>query len=271
VPRWTRWVALAWAIAAIPTVVLPDSPLDLNTWPRIVTLAAQTGALGVGIWAQMYRYRRVDTRAQQVQTKWVAFGAAAAVVMAVCLNWAALPLLPTVQPGSSVTVVFLLVVAIITRVAFVVIPLSIGIAVVRHQLFDIDLIIRWTVVYGALTIALVLLYDGGSTVVEYMLLNLTGQGSVVAAVAASFVVGLLAHPLQRLIQNAVDRFLFRPHYVAERRIEAFSEKLRHEIDRDIAPEQLEQALDNALGQAWATVEQHLPALHQIQHVRQHDD
>ena len=90
-----------------PSDDLPGSRLDLNTWPPVASLATQSCVLGVGIWAQIYRYRHVATRMQQVQTKWVVFGAAAAIVTAVGLNLALLPFSPLTKPSVSLTIAYL--------------------------------------------------------------------------------------------------------------------------------------------------------------------
>jgi hypothetical protein len=221
--------------------------------------------LSVGIWAQIYRYRHAASPVQQVQTKWVVFGAAAAIVTVVGLNMALLPFSPITKPSVSLTIAYLAVTTI-TRVAFLVIPITIGIAIVRHRLFDIDLILKWTMVYGALTVVLALLYEGGSTIIERLLLTFTGQETITAAVAVSFAVGLLFHPLRRILQRVIDRWLFRPKYVAERHLEMFGERVRREIDLGVAPDRLEQILDHALSQAWTSFEEHVSELHRVRHV-----
>jgi hypothetical protein len=265
IPRWTRWIALVWIIVTIPSVIFPGSRLDLNTWPPVASLATQSCVLGVGIWAQIYRYRHVATRMQQVQTKWVVFGAAAAIVTAVGLNLALLPFSPLTKPSVSLTIAYLVVTSI-TRVAFLIIPITIGIAIVRHRLFDIDLILKWTMVYGALTVVLATLYEGGSTVIERLLLTVTGQETITAAVAVSFAIGLLFHPLRRILQRVIDRWLFRPKYVAERHLETFGERVRSEIDLGVAPDRLEQILDHALSQAWESFEEQRSELHRVRHL-----
>jgi hypothetical protein len=116
-----------------------------------------------------------------------------------------------------------------------------------------------------LTVTLAFVYEGSSTLIEHTLLTATGQETMAAAVVVSFVFGLLFHPLRRALQSVIDRLLFRPKYVAEHRIEVFGERLRHEIDLDMASDQLAQTLDQALDQAWSIVDAHLTELHRDRH------
>jgi hypothetical protein len=111
-------------------------------------------------------------------------------------------------------------------------PTAIGIAVLRYRLYDIDLVINRTLVYGSLTVTLVLFYLGGVVSLQYAFRALTGQGSQIAVVASTLAIAALFNPLRRRVQAFVDRRFYRRKYDAKKTLEAFSVKLSDETDLD---------------------------------------
>jgi hypothetical protein len=109
-------------------------------------------------------------------------------------------------------------------------PTAIGIAVLRYRLYDIDLLINRTLVYGTLTATLVALYFGGIVVLQRLFVLLTGQQSTLAVVASTLAIAAVFNPLRRRIQGFVDRRFYRSKYDARTTLEAFSTKLRDETD-----------------------------------------
>jgi hypothetical protein len=109
-------------------------------------------------------------------------------------------------------------------------PIAVGIAILRYRLYDIDLLINRTLVYGSLTATLVALYFGGIVVLQRLFVLLTGQRSTLAVVASTLVIAALFNPLRRSIQSLIDRRFYRNKYDAARALEAFSVKLREETD-----------------------------------------
>jgi hypothetical protein len=111
-----------------------------------------------------------------------------------------------------------------------VIPISMGIAITRYRLYDIDILINRTLVYGSLTATLVALYFGGIVMLQRFFVLLTGQQSTLAVVASTLLIAALFNPLRSRIQSFIDRRFYRRKYDARKTLEAFSAKLRDETD-----------------------------------------
>jgi hypothetical protein len=107
---------------------------------------------------------------------------------------------------------------------------AIGIAVLKYRLYDIDILINRTLVYGPLTAALVALYFGGIVVLQRVFVVLTGEKSILAVVASTLLIAALFNPMRRHIQSFIDRRFYRSRYDARKTLEAFSAKLRDETD-----------------------------------------
>jgi hypothetical protein len=118
------------------------------------------------------------------------------------------------------------------------VPIAIGVAILRYRLYEIDLLINRTLVYGSLTVLLVALYIGGIVVLQRVFVTLTGQQSTLAVVASTLLIAALFTPLRRRIQTFIDRGFYRRKYDAARTLEVFSAKLRDETDLDALSDDL---------------------------------
>ena len=220
VPRWTRWLAIAVALLFVPDIFFPAEEI----WP-IVRLPF-LGFLGSLVVAQVYRYRRVSGPAERQQTKWVVFGVAVALV-----GFAALiTLVNLVLSPRSLGPLAEMAISTCVYGLIALIPLSIGVAILRSGLYEIDVIINRTLVYGSLTATLVGVYFGGIVVLQRVFVALTGEQSTLAVVASTLAIAALFNPLRRRIQGFVDRRFYRRKYDARKTLEAFSSKLRDETD-----------------------------------------
>ncbi len=120
------------------------------------------------------------------------------------------------------------------------VPIAIGIAILRYRLYDIDLLINRTLVYGPLTGALVMIYLGGVAATQAIFRTLTGQQQQpqLAIVVSTLIIAALFNPLRRRIQGFIDRRFYRRKYDAAKTLEAFSAKLREETDIEALNDEL---------------------------------
>ena len=109
---------------------------------------------------------------------------------------------------------------------------AVGIAILRYRLYDIDIIINRTLVYGSLTLTLALVYFGGVTVTQVLFWMLTSQEQLpqLVVVASTLLIAALFNPLRRRIQSFIDRLFYRSKYRARKTLEDFSTRLREETD-----------------------------------------
>jgi hypothetical protein len=112
------------------------------------------------------------------------------------------------------------------------VPVAIGFAVLKYRLYDIDIIINRTLVYGSLTATLVGLYFGSVATTQTILRALTGQTEQpqIAIVVSTLVIAALFNPLRRRLQTFIDRRFYRRKYDARRTLDAFSARLRDKTD-----------------------------------------
>jgi len=220
VPRWTRFVICVW----IPVFVIAGTvaPPDLFVLVIFVSIV-------VSLPAQIYRYRRVSTLVERQQTKWVVFSLVVGLLGSISIistsNFLKLSqMFGSVGFFAGNTLIYVL---------SALIPLSIGIAILRSRLWDIDFLIKKALVYGTLTVLLALVY--GCLVIG--LERLTGainHGSLVqqppAIVISTLAIATLFQPLRSRIQSAIDRRFYRRRYDAAHALASFSATLRDEVD-----------------------------------------
>ena len=199
--------------------------LGTMSWVGFFITLAVAVAGGISL---VVRFRRAQGVERQ-QIKWFAFSG-----IVFCAVFAAAPFLWSL-PKSPAT-------AWIWPVLFLAgastVPAAVGIAILRHRLYDVDLLINRALVYGPLTATLALTYLGSVVALQYVLRALTGQESQLAVVASTLAIAALFVPLRRRVQGLVDRRFYRRKYDAAKTLEAFNARLRDETNLEVLSEDL---------------------------------
>lgn len=251
-----RWRPVAWlagGLLAVTALVVAFSPYDDPPYPGLanplalpalepvaaglqaVLLPLLTGCALASAASVLLRYRRAQAEERQ-QLKWFLY--AAAVLVAGTLMEL---LSPRVHPALAVPAYVLL------DVGYTALPLAIGVAVLRYRLWDIDVLIRRTLVYTALTLSLALVYLGSVVVLQNVFRLLTGQAqSQLVTVLSTLGIAALFSPLRQRLQQAIDRRFYRRRYDAARILAAFGAALRDEVDFEQLRRHLERAVEETL-------------------------
>jgi hypothetical protein len=226
VPRWTLWLALIYGVGFFG--LWNFTPFGPPSWPPLLFNAAVLVVWCSFPMAQLYRYVYVSDRIQRQQTKWVVFGVAIAIAGALTTIFTvgAAVDLPSERVGAKMLSMLLM------DSFGLLIPLSLGVAILRARLFDIDVVINRTLVYGSLTAMLALVYLGGVATSQAIFRALTRQEQQpqLAIVISTLVIAALFNPLRHRIQSFIDRRFYRRKYDAAKTLEGFSLKLRDETD-----------------------------------------
>jgi len=228
VPRWIPWIGvlfLGWEVLLI-----------LNIFPQnntLLTVLVQYSFLGSFVVAQLYRYHAVSSRTERQQTKWIVFGVTMTYLIELGFDFC-FGLFPSFFSTSSLAKVILIPIG---NVVPILIPLSFGFAILRSRLWDIDIIIHRTLVYGTLTVLLAMVYFGSVIGLQSLLHGLT-ESNQLAIVGSTLAIAALFQPLRQLIQRIIDRRFYRRKYDAARTLAAFSATLRNEVDLKQLSEQL---------------------------------
>src|SRR5215212_2325556 len=241
-PRWrpVAWCAVLGLIGFVAGTALQAGPL--GDFPQImnpygvespilgavaiagaILASASMVASAVSLIVRMRRAGRVERQ----QIKWLAYGGALAV--------------GSVFASGVIATIWSADVGI-ALISFVMlgVPIFTGVAIARYSLYDIDIVINRTLVYGALTAALVAVYFGGVATLQSLFRAFSGQEQQpqLAIVVSTLAIAALFNPLRRRIQSFIDRRFYRSKYDARKTLESFSAKLRDETDL--------QALNNEL-------------------------
>ncbi|MBI4790314.1 MAG: hypothetical protein HY782_25050 [Chloroflexi bacterium] len=202
------------------TFVAASNRLEwLNTW-SIAEYAVLTVYLTVGVFAGFLRSRALGDPIARAQLKWIAFGATIAGAAGLIL-WAT-PYLFLGAPLVSANVMGLIVLSF---------PIAIAVAILRHRLFDIDIVIRKTLTYSTLTATLLVFYLASVVLLQQVTRVLTGQqSSEIVTIASTLGIAALFNPLRHRVQDAIDRRFYRKKYDAARVLAEFAATARDEVE-----------------------------------------
>src|SRR5215204_5651194 len=243
--RWLAWLTVAYIVVGVTTAAFSPgaymgslgpirNPLGIEGFTQFYKAVVYTMSPALfiaAVFSLFIRLRRA-VGVERQQLKWLAYAAGGLavvtplIIISIAIDtprwyvWVTNAILTAVTPG---------------------VPISIGIAILRYRLYDIDIIINRTLVYGSLTVLLVLVYFGGVTATQTLFRYLTGQEQQpqLAVVVSTLAIAALFTPLRRRIQSFIDRRFYRRKYDARKTLEAFSVKLRDETDLDTLSGDLE--------------------------------
>jgi uncharacterized membrane protein YhdT len=236
--RWLGWLTVAYVVVGVILAAFSSgalvgilgpiqNPLGIEGFSNIyykaiifIMTPLLTAAAALAVFIRLRRALGVERQ----QIKWFAY-AAVATVSATILAY--------IIPGVIDTPLWFERVGFALNIVFIpAIPIAIGIAILRYRLYDIDVLINRTLVYGSLTVMLALVYFGGVTATQAVLQTLTGQEKLpqLAIVVSTLLIAALFTPFRHRIQSFIDRRFYRRKYDARKTLEAFSAKLRDETD-----------------------------------------
>jgi hypothetical protein len=224
----TERVEIANPIVSVPVVsrvILPYS----------VAVLSSMAALAIAALAPLVRYRRAG-QVERQQLRWLVFVLAVGVVGGLAAA-SLIRIVPVVANGLTVLVAIELALGI---------PLAVGAAILRYRLYDIDRLINRTLVYGLLTILLGGVYAGLVLTLGQLAGRIGAEPPSWVVVAATLAVAALFQPVRRRVQQLVDRRFNRRRYNAAKTVEAFSTRLRDEIDLDTLAAELLAVVDQTM-------------------------
>ena len=232
VPRWARWVILFWIAHEVAYYLFPESVFNTDRSFPLLDIVLLSAFTCIALGAQVYRYMRMSNPVEREQSRWVVFGLVAGGLGALAFN---VPLQSSIAQFSSP---YALVIDAGFISSMLMIPLTIGVAILHHRLWDIDVIINRTLVYGFLTATLVAGYFGGVVLLQQLFIVITGQKSTLAVVASTLLIAALFDPLRRHIQAFIDKRFYRRKFDIRKTHEAFAAELRDETNLDALSDDL---------------------------------
>ncbi len=242
VPHWMRWTLVVFLAVQVPFSFFPNAPFILKTSFFQLDWLVFLGQLATVAFVQLYRYRRVSSPLERQQTKWVVFGLAVPTAVIVLVDVLAL-LFPVAVEHDALAVLAYNEVGFLLALL---IPLSFGFAMLRSRLWDIDVLINRTLVYGTLTVLLTGVYIGLIIGLSALLRGLISQDNSVAIVLSTVAIYFLFQPLRRRIQQVIDRRFYRRKYDAAKTLAAFNATLRQEVNLDQLREHLLAVVQEAM-------------------------
>jgi hypothetical protein len=240
-PRWMRFLAAVWVgllLIWLFNPAAPFNPIFGNTWEQtpLASLLVILLWYSSGVLAQIYRYRRVSSPVQQQQTKWVVWGFTIS-VLGVLVRYGPLAALSTLQPPLVWNLYNDLVGLPLGGLFMAAAPATIGLAILRFRLWEIDPLIKLTLVYTILTGSLAMVYLVSVGLFQWFVLNfvsvetsLTGPAFGVIFLLSSLLVAALFQPLHRRLQEVIDRRFYREKVDFRQAFTEFSQEVRLIID-----------------------------------------
>lgn len=243
-PRGARALAVLWVGAQIPHYFQPGTRLDFQTWSPAALAVVSAGFLGVMVALQVTRYRRSSNALERRQAKWVVFG-----IVCALLGYAALLAVAALAPDAVAPGrVGFVALSLGEEAAVALIPVCIGVAILRAHLYDIDLLLNRALVYGTLSILLTTVYFGVVVALQAVARRVSGvaqQDDPVVIVLSTLVIAAIFQPLRGRLQRTVDRRFFRTRYDSAHMLAEVARMIHTEVDLDALMTRLEEVVGRA--------------------------
>ena len=246
--RWFAWLNIAIVLVGTLWVAFSPgtterlapipNPLGIESLPNVYQpVQALLFAFGLVAAASLLMRLRSAGAVERQQIKWFAYTTALGFSGAIL----------TYSVSETIGVLWLEWASFVLLIVGVLgVPIAMGIAILRYRLYEIDLLINRTLVYGLLTATLAFFYFGSVTALQSLFSLLTGQGNTLAIVISTLAIAALFNPLRRRIQSFIDRRFYRRTYDARKILEAFGSRLRYETDLERISEDLAEVVDETM-------------------------
>ncbi|HEX5571224.1 MAG TPA: hypothetical protein VFX31_07555, partial [Ktedonobacterales bacterium] len=243
-PRWLWLVIVAMSLALLPSPAPDDgtAPAVLVALPEVVGVLGLACLLG----SQIYRYRRISNPEQRQQSKWGFYGLVLTIIANQVL-WQPAIWIPALQRPDSL---YSLLALPDSALMIVIMAVSFSVAILRYRLYDIDLLVNRTLVYGSLSVILALVYLVGVVGSQSVVARLThangAEQSPVSVVLTTLVIAALFQPLRRRLQTFIDLRFYRRKYNAARTLASFADALRDDVNLRDLSDHLVSAVDETM-------------------------
>jgi signal transduction histidine kinase len=203
IPRWTIPVVFISILPYTGSMLLEETLLDPHTWPVWMNLVFWAALHVAVLWAQIYRYRKIAGPVERSQIKWFLYAIGINLLfMSIFLVWQAIDSASATGQNSAAT---LLIRRSVEELGFALLPIAIGIAILRHRLWQIDILINRTLVFGSLTVCVVAVYI---LVVGYLGALFQTRGNLLISLIGTGIVAVLFQPLRNWLQRKADRMVY---------------------------------------------------------------
>jgi hypothetical protein len=204
-PRWLGWLLVVWVPYRLLAWMVMY-PIGLPPTLRLIELLIQLAFFGAAIAGQVYRYSQADNPVRRTQTKWIVFGFSVAVLALVLYMGIGIAVPAFNAAGTTTRLVYIVAGTVVSRIALLFVPVSMVISILRFRLWDINLLINRSIVYGSLAVLVIALFAGSTLLLGRLFSSLSGGQSAMIAIAISGAVfGVLFQPIHRQLQTFVDR------------------------------------------------------------------
>src|SRR6185312_6235001 len=255
VPRWTVWLLIPWTIWVVGFFRFAGAVVAAHPWAIALTFVIWAAWFVVGAAAQYYRYTWVSTWLERQQTKWVVFGFLGmllGIFLTVLYHVAAL----TGLVSGSAAIILRIAAVILLSATTLLVPITVGIALLRHRLFNVDVLINRTLIYGSLTVLLALVYFVMVVLLGVLFSSISQestQGSEVAITLSTLFIATLFQPLRGKLQHGINRRFYRSSYDAARTIQAFAARLPSLVDIEHLTESVLSTVEDTMRPTFATL------------------